>query len=251
MTSHELLSGHCRNFPSCVILIQSGFNYGRGWFFMINIVLADDHTLLRDGIQTILSLEDDMRIVGSAASSEEALHLIEAIRPDVVLMDIRMPVMNGIACTKQIKERFPQTVVIILTTFAEDHYIIEALASGATGFLLKDTPSQKLTQSIRDAVSGQLILPAVIAAKLAARLSSATAAGQIRLDVLQKKSEGIILTEKEKQIAYHMLEGRTNRQMAETLYMSEGTIKNYVSGIYAKIGTNDRKIAVMTLRELL
>ncbi|MDF2961370.1 MAG: two component transcriptional regulator, LuxR family [Paenibacillus sp.] len=218
---------------------------------MINIVLADDHTLLRDGIQTILSLEDDMKIVGSAASSEEALRLVEELGPDAVLMDIKMPGMNGIACTKHIKERFPETVVIILTTFAEDHYIIEALAAGATGFLLKDMPSQKLTQSIRDAVAGQFILPAVIAAKLAARLASATAAGQLRLDVLQKKSEGILLSEKEKQIALHMLEGKTNRQMAEILFMSEGTIKNYVSSIYAKLGTNDRTIAVMTLRELL
>lgn len=218
---------------------------------MINIVLADDHTLLRDGIQTILSFEDDMKIVGSAASSEEALQLIETFQPDVVLMDIKMPGMNGISCTRQIKERFPKAVVIILTTFAEDHYIVEALAAGATGFLLKDTPSHKLTQSIRDAVCGQFILPAVIAAKLAARLSSATATGQLRLEVLQNNSKGIVLSDKEKQIAAHMLEGKTNRQMAESMYMSEGTIKNYVSGIYAKLGTNDRTIAVMTLRELL
>ncbi|MDF2713516.1 MAG: two component transcriptional regulator, LuxR family [Paenibacillus sp.] len=218
---------------------------------MIDILIVDDHTLMRDGLQTILNLEEDMQVVGSAGNGEEALVIAERQRPHVVLMDIQMPKMNGISCAKHIKQMLPETVVLILTTFAEDEYIIEALAGGATGFLLKDMPGDKLIHSIRDAVAGQFMLPSVIAAKLASRLSAATAGGQIRLGAIIKKAEGIAFSEKEKTIALLMLEEKSNREISGLLFLSEGTVKNYVSAIYAKIGTNDRTIAVMTLRELL
>ncbi|CAG7655042.1 response regulator [Paenibacillus allorhizosphaerae] len=218
---------------------------------MIDILIADDHTLMRDGLQTILNLEEDMRVVASAGNGAEALALTEQHRPHLILMDIQMQGMNGIECTKQIKQHFPETVILILTTFAEDDYIVEALAGGATGFLLKDMPGDKLIQSVRDAVRGQFMLPSVIAAKLASRLISSTVDGRLRLDDVLNKTETIALSEKEKTIALLMLEGKSNREMAELLFLSEGTVKNYVSAIYAKIGTNDRNIAVMTLRALL
>ncbi|UUZ96972.1 response regulator transcription factor [Paenibacillus sp. P25] len=125
---------------------------------MINILIADDHTLMRDGLQTILNLEEDLRVVASAGNGTEALALTEKHRPHLILMDIQMQGLNGIECTKQIKQVFPETVILILTTFAEDDYIVEALAGGAAGFLLKDMPGDKLIQSIRDAAKGQFML---------------------------------------------------------------------------------------------
>ncbi|MBD0382527.1 response regulator transcription factor [Paenibacillus sp. WST5] len=205
---------------------------------------------MRDGLQTILSLQEDMHVVGMAKDGSEALLLVETLSPQVVLMDIQMPGMNGIECTKRIRAEYPGTIVLILTTFADDDYIIDALAGGATGFLLKDIPGEKLAQSIRDAVSGHFLLPSVIAAKLAARLSSASTTVQVMKSSARAKAEGIKWSEKELEVTSLMLEGKTNREIAAALFMSEGTIKNYVSGIYAKIGTNDRTVAIMTLREL-
>ncbi|AEI38988.1 response regulator transcription factor [Paenibacillus mucilaginosus] len=213
------------------------------------IVLADDQTLMRDGLHTILTLEDDLEVVGTAENGQQALELVEQLRPNLVLMDIQMPVMNGIESTKRIKKQFPETIILILTTFAEDDYIVEGLANGASGFLLKDMPGDKLIQSIRDCVKGQLMMPAVIASKLAARLSSASAAATAEFDPKRLKSEGISFTEREKNIISLMMEGKNNRQIAGLLFMSEGTVKNYVSMIYNKIGTNDRTKAILALKE--
>ncbi|MCZ8523985.1 MULTISPECIES: response regulator transcription factor [Paenibacillus] len=213
------------------------------------IVLADDQTLMRDGLHTILTLEDDLEVVGTAENGQQALELVEQLRPHLVLMDIQMPIMNGIESTKRIKKLYPDTIILILTTFAEDDYIVEGLANGASGFLLKDMPGDRLIQSIRDCVKGQLMMPAVIASKLAARLSSASAAATAEFDPKRLKSEGISFTEREKNIISLMMEGKNNRQIAGHLFMSEGTVKNYVSMIYNKIGTNDRTKAILALKE--
>jgi len=218
---------------------------------VISVLIADDQTLMRDGLQTILSLHEDIHVVGMAKNGEEALHLVERLSPQVVLMDIQMPGMNGIDCTKRVRLLSPKTIVLILTTFADDDYIIDALAGGATGFLLKDIPGEKLAQSIRDAVNGHYLLPSVIAAKLAARLSSASTSVQAMLDSTRLKAEGVVLSDKEREIAGLMLEGKSNREIALLLFMSEGTIKNRVSAIYSKIGTNDRTVAIMIFRMLL
>ncbi|UUZ82867.1 response regulator transcription factor [Paenibacillus sp. P26] len=217
----------------------------------IKIVIADDQTLMRDGLQTILSLEDDMEVVGTAENGLEACELVGRLRPDVVLMDIQMPLLNGIECTKRIKKEFPDTFILILTTFAEDDYIVEGLANGAAGFLLKDMPGDKLIQSIRDCVKGRLLMPAVVAAKLAARLSYASSPKEGDFDVKRLKEQGISFKDREKHISLLMMEGKNNRQIAGPLFMSEGTVKNYVSTIYNKIGTNDRTKAILLLKEPL
>lgn len=217
---------------------------------MIDILIADDQTLMREGLQTILSLEEDMVVVGMAENGSQALEQAERLKPHVVLLDIQMPVMDGIECVRRLKASQPDTVVLILTTFAEDEYIIEALTCGATGFLLKDMPGDKLIQSIRDAVSGQLIMPSVIAAKLAARLSKLSSTTRIQMDAARLKAEGVTFTERERSIILLMLQGMSNRQIAGILYMSEGTVKNYVSAIYNKIGTNDRTKAIIALKEI-
>ncbi len=213
---------------------------------MLRVLIADDQALMRDGLQTILQLEDDIEVIATAENGEEACHLAAVHDPDLVLMDIRMPVMNGIEAVKKLRAESPRTKVLVLTTFDEDEYIIEALAGGAVGFLLKDIPTDKLLQAIRDAARGELMLPSPIAVKLAARLASpASAAARSRGRVSDLK-----FTNREMSIIALMVEGRNNRDIAQLLFMSEGTVKNYISAIYDKIGTNDRTLAVIRLKEM-
>lgn len=215
---------------------------------MLRVLIADDQSLMRDGLQTILQLEEDIDVIATAENGEEACKIAEALHPDLVLMDIRMPVMNGIEAVKQIRKSLPNTKVLMLTTFDEDQYIIEALANGATGFLLKDIPTDKLLEAVRDAARGNMMLPAAIAAKLASRL---TAASEHPPGFRQDHNlSDIKFTDRELSIIALMTEGRTNREIAGLLFMSEGTVKNYISGIYDKIGTNDRTQAVIWLKKM-
>jgi DNA-binding NarL/FixJ family response regulator len=217
----------------------------------IRVVIADDQTLLRDGLQTIINLEDDMEVVGTADNGESAAGLVREHRPDLVLMDVRMPVVDGIEATRRILAEFPETRIVVLTTFAEDQYIVDSLVYGAAGFLLKDMPADKIIQSIRDAVKGQLMMPSVVAGKLAARISYISSPSPNTENSGRLKQEGISFTERERNIIQLLLEGKTNKEIARTLFMSEGTVKNYVSIIYHKIGVNDRTKAIMYLKELL
>lgn len=217
---------------------------------MIRILIADDETLMCDGLETILSLQDDMEVVGIAHNGQKAYDLVASHRPDLVLMDVRMPEMDGVDSTRQIKKDFPDTVVVILTTFSEENYIIDGLVAGADGYLLKDLPAEKLLTSIRDAIRGQFILPATIAAKLAERLSflSNPSPGPAENQFSQKEPT---FTASEQKIVSLMVVGKSNREIAKTLFMSEGTVKNYVSVIYHKIGTNQRPKAILLLKEWL
>ncbi|MCD9020492.1 response regulator transcription factor [Cohnella silvisoli] len=216
---------------------------------MLRVLIADDQTLMRDGLQTILQLEDDIEVIATAENGEEACKLVAIHQPDLVLMDIRMPVMNGIEAVKKLRVDSPQTKVLVLTTFDEDEYIIDALASGAVGFLLKDIPTEKLLQAVRDAARGEIMLPSSIAVKLAARLT-APAPGRHPLPRARGKTSELKFTNREMSIVTLMVEGRNNREIAQLLFMSEGTVKNYISAIYDKIGTNDRTQAVIWLKDM-
>lgn len=216
---------------------------------MLKILIADDQTLMRDGLQTILQLEDDIDVIATAENGEEACRLVAIHNPDLVLMDIRMPVMNGIEAVKKLRVESPHTKVLVLTTFDEDDYIIDALASGAVGFLLKDIPTEKLLQAIREAARGEIMLPSSIAVKLAARLS-APAQGRSPEPRSRGKTSDLKFTNRELSIITLMVEGRNNREIAQLLFMSEGTVKNYISAIYDKIGTNDRTQAVIWLKDM-
>ena len=218
---------------------------------MLRIVVADDQRLLRDGIATILSLEEDLDVVGSAENGEETVRLVRSLQPDVVLLDIKMPVMDGIEALRIIKAESPHVKVIMLTTFAEDKFIVEAMSAAADGFLLKDMPSERVIQTVRDAAAGQMILPSSIAAKLAARLMTLTNVKADVFDEAKLKREGLLFTERERKMILHMIDGSSNKQIAASLFMSEGTVRNYISVIYTKIGTNDRHAAVQRLKELL
>jgi DNA-binding NarL/FixJ family response regulator len=218
---------------------------------MISLLIADDQTLLRDGLQTILNLEDDLNVVKVVGNGLEAYEAVGELRPDVVLMDIKMPILDGIEGMKRIKRDYPSTIVLMLTTFAEDKFIVDAMAGGADGFLLKDMPGDRIIQVVRDAVDGHVILPGAIAAKLAARLSAFNPAAADTFDEKALKHARLTFTERERKIIILMLEGHTNKQIAGTMFMSEGTVRNYISVIYNKIGTNDRQEAIALLKELI
>ncbi len=223
---------------------------------MIRIVIADDQRLMRDGLHTMISLTEDMEVVGLAETGAKAVELVALHRPDLVLMDIQMPEMDGIVATKRIREQYPDTEVLILTTYAEDNYIIDALVYGAKGFLLKDLPGETIMAAIRDTMSGSLLMPPAIAAKLASRLnflSSTTPTTPQASNPLRTASDldAYAFTDREKDIIVRMAEGKSNREIASELFISEGTMRNYISIIYNKIGVNDRLKAVTLLREWL
>ena len=209
----------------------------------IKVMLVDDQELLREGLKTIINTQADIDVVAEAENGQKALQCLKKHVPDVILMDIQMPVMNGVEATAAIKKIYPQVAIVILTTFDDDEFVIDGLANGASGFLLKDIHGPQLIQAIRDARSGQLLLPGPIAAKLAARVSSATASTPTL------KKHGLEeLNEREMEIGALLAQGMSNRQIAKSLYLSEGTVKNYISEIYAKLGTSNRTQAGLLLQ---
>ncbi len=218
---------------------------------MISIIIVDDQRLLREGLQTLLQTEEGLEISALCANGKEALQAVQDHKPDVVLMDIKMSGMDGIDAMKRIKREYPGTVVLMLTTFAENRYIVDAMAGGADGFLLKDMSSRIIVQTIRDAMNGEVILPAPIASKLAAKLSVLSEGRADRFDERKLRESGYSFTVRERKIIELMTEGYTNKQISSSLFMSEGTVRNYISVIYNKVGTNDRIAAVAILSGLL
>jgi len=214
----------------------------------ITIVVADDQMLTREGLRTILDLEDDFDVIGVAKDGEEACEMAETLLPDLVLLDIQMPVMDGISALKRIKRSCPHIFVLILTTFIDADYIVEGMAHGASGYMLKDMDADKMITSIRDTVSGQFILPAAVAAKLAARMNRFTEDYEQwqrpRLDIIK-------LTEREEELAQLMIQGLNNREIADELHIAEGTARNYISNLYGKLEVVDRAQAMVRLQTLI
>jgi len=218
---------------------------------LISIIIVDDQRLLREGLQTILQSEEGLEIVAMCENGKEALEAVREHRPNVVLMDIKMSVMDGIEAMKRIKREHPDTVVLMLTTFAEERFIVDAMAGGADGFLLKDMPSKFIMRTIHDAMNGVVILPAPIASKLAAKLSVLSDGSADAFDEIKLRESGYSFTLRERKIIMLMIEGYTNRQISSSLFMGEGTVRNYISVIYNKIGTSDRQTAISMLKGLL
>ena len=207
---------------------------------MIRIVLADDQTIIREGLCSILESYEDMDVVGQASNGREAYDMVMRLKPDIVLMDIRMPVMDGVEATRIIKRDLPEAKVIILTTFEDDDYIINAMTFGASGYLPKDIGSKKLIEAIRDGYSGSIILPGKIASKITSLLA-------------HNKSEQVELSDfsqREQDIIRLLVDGCNNKEIAEQLYLTVGTVKNYITQIYSKIGANDRANAVIFFKKL-
>ena len=209
---------------------------------MINIkcLIVDDQPILREGLKSLLATCDDIEVIAEAGNGKEAIDQLSFVLPDVILMDIRMPVMNGVEATKVIKEKFPDIIIIILTTFDDDQFILDALRYGASGYLLKDMGIQQLASAIRDGVSGNVLLPGRIANKLTMMINP-------------KSSPTIDDNEystREKDIIQLLVKGYSNNEIAEALFLSIGTVKNYVSQIYAKANVTDRSNAVIHFKQI-
>lgn len=211
----------------------------------IKILIVDDQTLMRDGLKTILELEDNMEVIGTAKNGQEAIEFCNKKVPDLILMDIRMPIMDGVCSTKIIKSLYPDTIILILTTFNDDEYIIDALSYGASGYILKDIEGDALIKAINDAIKGSFMLPSDIAIKIAKRLTKNNIVTQEEKQSLKEFSE------REIEIAKLIAAGLSNKQIAAALFISEGTVKNYISNIYSKLGTSDRMGASLTIKKVL
>jgi DNA-binding NarL/FixJ family response regulator len=211
----------------------------------IRILLADDQVLFREGLRTLLSVQTDFVVVGEAGNGEEALRLARELCPDVVLMDLRMPVLDGVASTRQLCGANPGCRVIVLTTFDDDEYIFEGLRAGALGYLLKDAASEVLFEAIRAASRGESFLQPAVATKVVAQF--ARLADQVpRVNTALPEP----LSDREGEVLRLIAGGKTNRQIAAALYIAEGTVKNHVTNILGKLGVRDRTQAALKAREL-
>ena len=212
----------------------------------ISVLLVDDQALFREGLETLLSVHQDIQVIGQAGNGQEAVDLAARLRPDVVLMDVRMPVLDGVGATRRIKAIQPQCRVIVLTTFDDDEYIFDALRTGAVGYLLKDVASSRLVEAIRAAARGESILQPSVAAKVIAefsRVSSMVPAAQVE-ELVEP------LSERELEILGWIARGASNKEIAGQLFIAEGTVKNHVTHILGKLGVRDRTQAALKAREL-
>jgi len=212
---------------------------------VIKVMLVDDQMILAEGIKSVIETTDDITVCAVASDGAAAVELAEKLRPDVVLMDIRMPNMNGVAATKKIKEILPEAKVIILTTFDDSDYILSAINNGASGYLLKDIGSTALIDAVRNAYAGDTILPSKIAKKITDAALMVSSDREIKL----KRAFG--LSDREAGIAMMLAEGFTNRQIASALKLTDGTARNYISSIYLKMGVENRTAAITKIKETL
>jgi DNA-binding NarL/FixJ family response regulator len=208
---------------------------------MIRILICDDQDLVLEGLQAILRPAADIEVVGVAHDGAEALELIPQVEPDVVLMDLKMPGMNGIQATLRIREQFPQVRVLVLTTYDADEWVFDAIRSGASGYLLKDTPREELIAAVRGTATGKTYVDPAIAGKILSHVAQNAPAPDTSITDS--------LSEREVEVLRLMAHGLSNADIAQRLYLSEGTVKNYVSSVFTKLGVSDRtQAALIALR---
>ncbi len=226
---------------------------------LIRIVIAEDQELVRRGAALLLSMEPDMEVVGQARNGVEAVELAQLLHPDVVLMDLHMPVKGGVAATREITRALPKTQILVLTTLNDDETVFEAVRAGAHAYLLKDADEDELLETVRALRRGESRLTPQIARKVMdqfRRLAPLANAEPGRESVRdgaregERENETEALTEKEEKVLQHLSEGMSNRQIANALFLAEGTVKNYVSRIMDKLHANTRtELAVMSKRQ--
>lgn len=207
---------------------------------VIRVLIVDDHTVVRDGLNALLSAEPGMKVIGMAGDGQEAVRLAKELQPDVILLDLVMPKMDGVKATQEIKKVYPQARILMLTSFAENHQVFSAIKAGAIGYLMKDTSSDELIQAIRDTYENRPALGPDIARKL-------------MMDIQNREGEKLDengLTEREVEILQYMALGKTNQDIADELFLSERTVRTHVTNILAKLGLSNRTQAVLyALRE--
>ncbi len=200
---------------------------------MIQILLVDDHAVLRDGLRSILDLESDIRVVGEAVSGEEVLKKVEEYRPDFILMDINLPGQNGIEVTSLVKSQYPNCRVLILTMFEHDEYLMEALRAGADGYLLKDSSSEQVVAAIRKVSQGESVIHPRMTQKL------------ITYHQTNSERNENVLTEREKEVLFELVKGLSNKEIAEVLFISDKTVKIHINKIFKKLNVKSRTQAVI------
>jgi DNA-binding NarL/FixJ family response regulator len=203
----------------------------------MKIVICDDQALIRDGLEMLLNLEKDIEVVGLAQDGAEAVALVAQHQPDLVLMDLKMPGLNGIEATRQIRARWPETRVLVLTTYDDDAWVIDAVRAGAAGYLLKDTPREEVIRAVRGTVAGQSFVDPAVAGTL---LEQAASRQRQPAAALTDK-----LTGREVDVLRLLARGLTNGEIAERLHLSEGTVRNHVSAIFGKLEVADRTQAAV------
>ncbi len=203
----------------------------------MKVLICDDQAIIRDGLEMLLKLEKDVEVVGQAQDGAEAVEQTAQHQPDLVLMDLKMPGMNGIEATRQIRARWPAIKVLVLTTYDDDEWVFDAIRAGASGYLLKDTPREEVIKAIRGTVEGKSFVDPAVAGKLMGQV-----AGQ------QAQPASLItdkLTGREVDVLRLLARGLTNANIAARLHLSEGTVRNHISAIFAKLDVSDRTQAAV------
>lgn len=216
---------------------------------MIHVLVVDDQSLIRQGLKALLELEPDIEVLAEAEDGQKAVAYVEqshqtSLQPDVILMDIRMPIMDGVAATREIHNKFPEIKILVLTTFDDDEYVTAAIQSGAMGYLLKDTPSEELAVAIRAVYKGYTQLEPGIVKKLMTQFPS-TPAPATPPPILDE------LTPREKDVLRLIAQGASNKEIAQKLYISEGTVKNHVTNILTRLNLRDRTQAALLANSFL
>ena len=203
----------------------------------IRLLLVDDQPIFRQGLASLLSLEADIEVVGEAKHGDEAISLTERLQPDIILMDVRMPVCDGVQATQEIHTRYPWIRILVLTTFDDDEYIFQSLQAGALGYLLKSTPSREIAEAIRNLHRGYSQLGPTIAPKVFSQLAVGVNS--------QKTVCSTLFNERELDILKRLGEGKSNREIAADLNLTEGTIKNHLTNIFCQLEVRDRTQAAL------
>lgn len=204
---------------------------------MIKIIIADDQEIVCEGLKKILQSDPDIKVIGIANNGQQALDLVNHQTPDLVLMDLQMPIMNGVQAIRQLRKTHPDLPVIVLTTYMDDKWLFDAIRAGATGYLLKDSPRQELIDAIKGTLSGNVYLDPSVARKV---LDSVAASPEP-----VESDEDFDLSERERDILQLLVEGLSNAEIAHRLYLSEGTVRNYLSSLFVKLDVSDRTQAVV------
>jgi DNA-binding NarL/FixJ family response regulator len=206
---------------------------------MIRVLICDDQTVVREGLAAILSTDSQIEVTGLAGNGEDALALMSESRVDVVLMDLKMPVMNGVQATRWIRRDYPATHVLVLTTYAEDEWLFDAIRAGASGYLLKDTRRDELVDAIKGTVEGKSFLDPAVAGRLMHQVASTPAVPEGDQPQIEP------LTERELDVLHLLVQGHSNPEIARRLHLASGTVRNYVSVILQKLGVADRTQAAV------
>jgi DNA-binding NarL/FixJ family response regulator len=203
---------------------------------MIRVLICDDQTVVRDGLEAILSTDDEIEVVGVARNGQEAVDLAAQRQPDVVLMDLKMPVLNGVQATERLRKGWPGIRVLVLTTYAEDGWVLDAVRAGASGYLLKDTRRDDLVNAIKGTAAGKVFLDPSVAGKVVRQIVAPPAPAQPLAEAL---------TERELSVLQLICKGYSNPEIAQQLHLAAGTVRNYVSSILQKLGVDDRTHAAI------